>query len=156
MKLNNKGFTLIEVLAVVVILSVLMAIMVPSVNHLIEQNKVNNYDSFERGILNATKILLSDYRYDIVIDGSCSSSDDKKDILKIGNYDLVDSQLPIQVLVDENNISTDAEGKIHNPMDKSQTLNLSSSYVFVQYQCKNKDFSYLLKNKLNEYTLIWE
>ena len=40
--LNNKGFTLIEVLAVIVILSILMAIMVPSVGNIMKKNKEDN------------------------------------------------------------------------------------------------------------------
>ena len=40
--LNNKGFTLIEVLAVIVILSILMAIMVPSVGNIIQKNRKSN------------------------------------------------------------------------------------------------------------------
>lgn len=150
-KLNNKGFTLVEVLAVVVILSVLLAIMVPSVNHLISKNKENNYKDFENGLLQATKVLLSDYRYEISISGSCSNESEEKDVLKIGEYALSNSKLTIRSLVEENNISTDVDGNIHNPKNKEQTLDLDSSYVLVKYQCKNKDYRYELMTD----SLIW-
>lgn len=150
-KMNNKGFTLVEVLAVVVILSVLLAIMVPSVNHLIDKNKENNYKDFENGILQATKVLLSDYRYEISISGSCSNDSEMKNVLRIGNYNLTNSKLTIRSLVEENNISTDSEGNIHNPKDKGKVLDLDSSYILVKYQCKNKDFSYELMSD----SLVW-
>ncbi|MBM4761466.1 prepilin-type N-terminal cleavage/methylation domain-containing protein [Bacillus sp. B15-48] len=41
MKFSNKGFTLVEVLAVVVIISILSAIAVPSVLRLIEKSKAD-------------------------------------------------------------------------------------------------------------------
>lgn len=143
-KLNNKGFTLVEVLAVVVILSVLLAIMVPNVNHLIDQNKENNYKDFENGLIQATKVLLSDYRYKISIDGSCSNDSEEKNVLRVGEYYLQDSKLKILYLVEENNISTDSEGNIHNPKDKEKVLDLDSSYILVKYQCKTKDYRYEL------------
>ena len=78
MKLNNKGFTLIEILAVVIILSIITAIMVPSVNYLIDKNKEDNYKQLEKNILNATKIYLSDNRYNINLDYGISLCEDRE------------------------------------------------------------------------------
>lgn len=155
-KLNNKGFTLIEVLAVVVILSVLIAIMVPSVNHLIKKNENNNYQSLKDSIVQATKVLFSDYRYEVVIDGSCSDvAGPELDISKVGDYNLTErlgvSKIPVQILVDVDNIAT-KNGNIFNPMDKTKKLNLDESYVLVKYQCDTKDFRY----QLEEDYLVWE
>lgn len=43
MKLNNKGFTLVELLAVFVVLGVLMAVTIPNIVGITETNKLQNY-----------------------------------------------------------------------------------------------------------------
>ena len=45
MKRNNKGFTLVELLAVIVILGLLMAIAIPSVTKYITQSRVKTLTS---------------------------------------------------------------------------------------------------------------
>ena len=151
MKLNNKGFTLIEVLAVVVILSVLAAIMVPSVNYIINQNKENNYENLKNSIISAAKIYLSDNRYEISINKLCSNATEKIAITSINGKNLTDSKLPIKWLVDSKSLSTNSDGDIINPSDKNKKLNLDDSYVLVKYQCSNKDYTYTLEDDY----LIW-
>ena len=146
MKLNNKGFTLIEVLAVVVILSVLAAIMVPSVNYIINQNKENNYENLKNSIISAAKIYLSDNRYEISIDKLCSNNTEKINIISINRNEITDSKLPIKWLVDSKSLSTNSDGDIINPSDKNKKLNLDDSYVLVKYQCSNKDYTYTLED----------
>lgn len=151
-KMNQKGFTLVEVIAVVVILSTLMVIMVPSVNYLINKNKKNNYQEIQDNLVQATKILFSDYRYEVSINGSCSDSTDELNVSAVGDYSLTDSKVPIQILVQEGNIKIDKNGNIINPLNKQQTLNLDTSYVLVKYQCETKNFRYELAND----NLIWQ
>ena len=43
MKLNNKGFTLIEIIAVVIIIAILLIIAIPSVSRYIEESKQKAY-----------------------------------------------------------------------------------------------------------------
>ena len=146
MKLNNKGFTLIEVLAVVVILSVLAAIMVPSVNYIINQNKENNYENLKNSIISAAKIYLSDNRYEISINKLCSNATEKITITSINGKNLTNSKLPIKWLVDSKSLSTNSDGDIINPSNKNKKLNLDDSYVLVKYQCSNKDYTYTLED----------
>ena len=75
MRLNKKGFTLIEVLAVLVILAMLVAFAIPNVNHLIQQTRNDSYNDLKNSIVVAAKNYVSDYRYEISIDGVCSSYD---------------------------------------------------------------------------------
>lgn len=164
-KMNNKGFTLIEVLAVIVILSVLTAIMVPSVNYIINMNKENNYEDLKSGFIQATKVLFSDYRYEVSVIGSCDSLDEQKEleISSVGDYNLTNligaSRVPIQVLVDENNVSVNQAGNIVDPRNTKQVLDLNESYILVKYQCKTKDFRYEIEKdqdgKIIDY-LVWK
>ena len=151
MNLNNKGFTLVEVLAVVVIMSILVAIMVPSVNNLIDKNKETNYQSLKDGIIHATKVYLSDNRYDIKIEKSCSSDTEEINVTHIKDEVLTDSKLPIKWLVDNKDLSTNSNGDITNPKNSEEVLDLTNSYVLIKYQCRNKDYKYTLEDD----SLIW-
>ena len=141
--LNNKGFTLIEVLAVIVILSILMAIMVPSVGNIMKKNKEDNYQNLKDSIISAAKIYISDNRYQITV-GSCTTQNAKVAVLSINNVTLTDSKITIQTLADAGNLKTTSDGKIINPKDK-KSLNLDNSYVVVKYQCDKKEYEYQLK-----------
>ena len=50
-KLNKKGFTLIEILAVVIIMTILLAVVVPAVSKYIINSKKNNYESTLRNMV---------------------------------------------------------------------------------------------------------
>lgn len=148
--LNNKGFTLIEVLAVIVILSILMAIMVPSVGNIMKKNKEDNYQNLKDSIISAAKIYISDNRYQITV-GSCTTQNAKVAVLSINNVTLTDSKITIQTLADAGNLKTTSDGKIINPKDKT-SLNLDNSYVVVKYQCDKKEYEY----QLEESNLKWQ
>lgn len=168
MKLNNKGFTLIEILAVVIILSVLIVIMVPSVNYLIDKNKEDNYKSLKAGIISAAKVYLSDNRYNITLSyGDTLCDTDEENIASIAGNTLKDSKLPIKLLIDSKDLTTNSEGNITDPRDKSKILDINYnfedsngdgilddteySYVLVKYQCSKKDYTYTLEDN----SLLW-
>ena len=52
--MNKKGFTLVEVLGVLVLLAVVLAIVLPTVNGILNQSKGTVYDAQIKKILNAT------------------------------------------------------------------------------------------------------
>lgn len=128
-KLNNKGFTLVEVLAVVVILSVLATIMVPTVSHIINQNKENNYKNIEKSILNAAKMYVSDNRYDMSI-GECNDG-----VAAVTSFS--DNRIMLTTLT-----SYLSSEEIINPMDDSKKLDFNSSYVYILFNCNSKEFIY--------------
>lgn len=136
MKLNNKGFTLVEILAVVVILGVLMAFMYPNVNKLINKNKEENLEKIKSTIESSTRLYISDYRYEI------SLGSDGTSIVKIGSKTLTNSRVLVSYLVEDGAIKVTDEGNIHNPKDESDCLNFDSSYVEVKYNSTIKDFEY--------------
>lgn len=148
--LNNKGFTLIEVLAVIVILSILMAIMVPSVGNIMKKNKEDNYQNLKDSIISAAKIYISDNRYQIAV-GNCTTQNAKVDVLSVNDQALSSGKLPISFLVDAGNLKTTSDEKIVNPKDKT-SLNLGNSYVVVKYQCDKKEYEY----QLEENFLQWQ
>ena len=151
--MNNKGFTLVEILAVVVILGMVMAIAIPNVSKLIKINEGNNYEQLKSTIMSAAKMYISDHKYEIVVNGSCSNPSDKISISKINTYDVIDDKLVISELVDDGNIKTDKVGNIIYPYDKEKKLDLSNSYVIVKYNCKTRDYIYSFED--DDANLIW-
>lgn len=128
-KLNNKGFTLVEVLAVVIILGVLTTIMVPTVSYVINQNKKSNYENVEKSILNAAKMYVSDNRYDMSI-GECNDG-----IAAVTSFN--DGKIMLTSLA-----SYLSSEEIINPMDDSKKLDFNNSYVYIYFNCNSKEFIY--------------
>lgn len=54
----KKGFTLVELLAVVVILSIILAIAVPTITSIVNNSKHNSFESTAKLFLNAVKIKM--------------------------------------------------------------------------------------------------
>lgn len=69
-KLNKKGFTMIELLAVLVILVVIMAIAIPSVTSSIERSKQKEKDQKIKLIESAAELYID--RYNCPNDGTVS------------------------------------------------------------------------------------
>ena len=149
--LNNKGYTLVEILAVIVILGMLLVIVIPNVGNLINMNKENNIKQFNISIKNAAKLYISDYKYEISVVGKCNNINDELTINKISTNTLTDGKILISTLVEEGNITTNKDGYIYSPDNKEKKLNLSSSYIIVKYSCKTKDYLYN-----QEPVLVWE
>lgn len=58
--MNKKGFTLVELVATIVILGVILTIAVPSYNSYIEKSKERKCQADERAILDATEAFVGD------------------------------------------------------------------------------------------------
>lgn len=61
MKISNKGFTLVELLAVVVILAIIMAIAAPNMTRQIKKEEEENQNILNQKIENASKIYAAKY-----------------------------------------------------------------------------------------------
>ena len=72
MNMNNKGFTLIELVVTIALLAVISIISFVSINGVISQNKINNSEILINNIKTAAKDWLTDYRYasDLDLDGN--------------------------------------------------------------------------------------
>ena len=57
---NNKGFTLVELLAVIVVLGIVLTIAVPGVTKLINKSKKNSFESSAQGLIQSAKYFYSD------------------------------------------------------------------------------------------------
>ncbi|MBO5138240.1 MAG: type II secretion system protein [Bacilli bacterium] len=69
---NNKGFTLIEILAVVVIIAVLALTAIPNVNRLIESSRKKNFISDAKTYINVFRNGIAAREYMTVDESICS------------------------------------------------------------------------------------
>ena len=119
---NNKGFTLVELMAVIVVLAIIIAIAVPSAITISHKIKLKMYDTKIDMILSSAKIygqdnpaILSDKT-----DGTCSDSKGK---------------VQVSTLVSKGYIKKDDtsdRGKVINPVDNS-SLNGHWVCVYKKY-----------------------
>lgn len=140
-KLNNKGFTLVEILAVIVILGVLTAITIPTVTTIIEKNTQDNIKNLEKTIISAAKMYISDNRYEIKLDSNttCSNTITERNIKSINANQITESKIPIQTLITTGYI----KGTITHPeTKKNMNPEEDKSYIVIKYDCNTKDYKY--------------
>ena len=139
MKLNYKGFTLVELLAVIAIMGMLAVIMVPTISGVIEENKKNNSENLKNSIKSSARAYISDNRYEIKLDDS-SCANDIRNITFIGNDYIDESKITVELLVNKGYLKSNS-GNIINP-ETNKPINKGESYIVVTYDCSSKDFKY--------------
>ncbi len=143
MKLNSKGFTLVEVLAVIVILGVISTILISSVGSMLVQNSDDSLKNLKNSIKSSVKLFISDHRYDIELDSgtTCVNNDNKRNIYAIEGVDNIsNSRITLKMLIDDKLLSTD-NNKIINPKNNRE-VDTNLSYIEVYYNCKTKDYQF--------------
>ena len=118
MKMNKKGFTLIELVATIALLAIISIISFVSINGVINQSKVNDCESLERNIKSAAKEYVSDNRYEDNFD----EDDDKIEIININK--LIDAHYLLE--------------KIVNPFDNSKNVDGDEIEIKISL---NEDYS---------------
>ena len=141
MKLNYKGFTLVELLAVIAIMGMLAVIMVPTISGVIEENKENSKKNLENSIKSSARAYISDNRYEIRLDNqSCNNNITKREIVSINNEIITESKITVKLLVDKGYLKSNS-GNIINP-ETNKSIDKGNSYIKVKYNCYSKDFEY--------------
>ena len=153
MNLNKKGFTLVEVLAVVVIMSILIAIMIPNVSNLITEQKQNATNEIKRSLKSAARIYISDNKYKIEVIGICPqnpTSTNKLNVKKTGEVE--NSKITVAKLIELGNLKEMKSG-IKNPSDNKKILNEEQTKVTIHYSCQKKN---LIVEEISDSELIWK
>jgi type IV pilus assembly protein PilA len=82
-KLNNKGFTLVELLAVIVILIIITAIAIPSISSSIERTNDSQRKAKEESILSAAELYI---KVDSLVPNYIDDEATKYNNERVGNY----------------------------------------------------------------------
>lgn len=149
--LNNRGFTLVEVIAAVVILAVLAMLLVPNVTSLLNRSEDDAFENLKKSILVAAEEYINDNRYDISL---ANEADGKRKVISIGDQSLVDSKITLSVLLKYGYLSASGiDGTVEyivDPRDRTTKLDLDSRYVFVTFDVKNKKYVFKLDSYFDE------
>ena len=91
-KLNNSGFTLVEVLAVLVILIAIMSIAIPSISSSLERNKGKQDENKKKILESAAELYVTDHKNDFVSNEyNCVTLETLKNNGYINDEDMLDS-----------------------------------------------------------------
>lgn len=134
--MNNKGFTLIELIIVIAILSLIALLSAPNVLKLINKNKADNYNGMIDSIIKSTKLYVSDNKNELkfVADNGqenfCKPNEDKN----------IHSSITLNELINSKSISS----PVVNPCTKT---NISeNTKIKITLNCKTKQFSYFIED----------
>lgn len=87
MKINKKGFTLVELLAVIVVLAIIMIIAVPSVVENMNKAKESSFKVYSQKVLSsATSIFMSDQMLNPAITSKCYVIETELGLTTAGRY----------------------------------------------------------------------
>ena len=121
--MNKKGFTLIEVIMVIAIITILSLILIPNVMVLINENKKRSCEKMIDNIESAAKMYVNQNKYEL-------------------GFDCVDNktkEITLKTLVDAGYLG----GELVNQINKEK-IDLKSE-VSVTYSCANKAFTYVVE-----------
>lgn len=122
--MNNKGFTLVEIIAVIAILGLLTVITTPAYNTISNNIKKRNYESKKNTIESETLSYVERYLKDEVYDGDNHNHCFKIEYLIINGIISSDSEK-------EEFIKNDVTGDLYG--NTSDDNNYKDAYVLVKY-----------------------
>lgn len=99
---NKRGFSLVELLAVIILLGVILLIAVPSYNKYIEKTNASKCETDKAAIIDATKSFITDCIYK----NRCATST-QTDTKIISNY--IGTSLKVENLINTKFISKEFE-----------------------------------------------
>ena len=138
--MNNKGFTLIEMIMVIAILAMLAVLTTPNVIKMINKNKADNYNSVIDSIVSSCDLYTSDNRYNLSFNDTCPTESESSTITEISTF------ITLQDLVNSKDISTPIRNECTN-----EELSYDTIKITITLDCKTKNFSYKIEDTTNKH-----
>ena len=134
--MNNKGFSLIELIMVIAIIALLALIFTPNVMNLLNKNNTNAYNNAIDSIKSAAETYISNNRYESVVSSNikCTSTDTSKSF-----------EITLNTLIASGDLS-----KIPDNPCSNQTAFKGTDKVKVTFNCKTKAFTYSFGKEIKE------
>lgn len=149
MNLNNKGFTLIEVISVVIILGIIVSLVIPSLFGYFDTTKEKSEEIFSKQLskiiddyvsLEGSKIKFDNTNYKLVKKCNPFITDDCKEVKVYKNI----TKVTFQNLIDAN---LTKEKDIINPNDSNNDNNCDLNTEITVY--KDEEYVYCFETKPN-------
>ena len=121
--MNSKGFTLVELLAVLIILSVIMGIAIPTITSSMERTKSKQNDQKYRMLESYAEIYVTDHKNEVYRSSSTCCI----------NFDMLSEYLPDDALLDANGKTINGYILFTRPTSSS-----SAKYEFKTGSCSVK------------------
>lgn len=128
MKRNNKGFTLVELLAVIVIMGILMMVAIPSITRTIENSRKDTFIDISKAYVNSVRTAWS------ADDLQCGSENTSASGVDDGNYYvLIDTSDDASNLLDQGGKSSwgnrDVKGYVRVNVTTKNNKKITKFYV---------------------------
>ena len=134
MSMNNKGFTLIELIATIALLAVISLISYVSITKVLEQNKINQCETLVNNIKSAAKEYVSDNRYNKDFVNSLKEGNDYKYSMELSLSELVENNY-LNAIIDKDDEGNDI---IKNPIDDDEPILVDNVKINIDL---NENFS---------------
>ena len=119
--MNKKGFTLIELIATIVIMALILIMVMPSITALVNNNEDKDYEYYGDALIEAAKIFVNKEGEDITSLGTINFIG----CIDITYQDLIDSNL-IEPITEENTDCSEALVRYTKEENKeSYSINLT-------------------------------
>ena len=141
MRLNNKGFSLIEILAVVVILSIIGSIMFSTIGNIINDTNEKVNTKNEESLISATKMFINDHKYGIVFDNYNGCSDEVS-FLKINYIEQPNSDGSYFYVSSDKITNSKISGDLLYQYGYLKDNSLKDKKVEVIFDCNTKKFNF--------------
>lgn len=140
--MNNRGFTLIELIVTIALLAIISTISVSVIGNIRSKHNVNTYYELLDNVVSAAKLYVTDNRYNLSsisggVSVSCPAATPENTNPSFSFY------ISLDKLVSSGYLTTD-NGTIKN-YDGSE-LTLSDNKVTVTFNCNTKSFDYKIAN----------
>ena len=120
-KMNNKGFSLVELIIVIAIMAVLVGVLAPQFLKYVESSRVQKDESAAAEVLNATKIACSvEAVYNAITNGTTVTAADNAQVTSTVTALANEIQLTVPDTIDYTS-------KLHNSHSYVVTVNINAS-----------------------------
>lgn len=145
--MNNKGFTLVELIATIALLAVIAIISFVSINGVLKESKVKDCENLLISIKNGAKEYVSDNRYNVTGSGSSEQMNGKTIVLEGTNKYI---KITANDLINGKYLSSDVKDATGNTMiaDPFGGTDIVPSSVSIKVYL-NSDYSADLVNVYN-------
>lgn len=127
-KMNNKGFTLVELIAIVVLLALVMGIGAISVTKIINNAKEKDYQLLVENIKSAVELYYQECKYsnDMIID--CPEANN---FMGNDSYTIALNDLVKYGYLKTNGTNSDGDGILVNPIDNKYIGDCQFQFMYV-------------------------